>query len=208
MRRTRIAVLAAAIAIAALNAVVLLGGRAGHVEEPVDCAVVLGARVYPDGTPSDVLRDRLDEAVTLYRSGEVSRVLVTGDHGTTHYDEPDAMRSYLVEQGVPREKIFVDHAGFDTYSSMWRARNVFGATRVVVVTQGFHLPRAVWLARRMGMEAEGRASDHHVYRGMAWLELREIVSRTKATLDVARHRRPRFGGPPIDLHGEARATEG
>jgi SanA protein len=191
-----------------VNAVVLRGGRDGHVDGIADCALVLGARVYDDGRPSDVLRDRLDEALALWREGRVKRIVVSGDHASVTYDEPNAMRAYLETRGVPREIIFMDHAGFDTYRSMWRAKNVFGATRIVVVTQRFHLPRALWVARSLGMEAEGRAADRHAYRAIAWMQVREIGSRTKAFLDVAVGRTPHMVGPRIDLEGDGRATAG
>jgi vancomycin permeability regulator SanA len=199
----------ASIALAVVvNAVVLHGGDDGKVAGVADCAVVLGARVYEDGTPSEVLRDRLDEALVLWREHRVKRIVVSGDHATSLYDEPNAMRAYLEARGVPPEIIFMDHAGFDTYSSMWRAKHVFGATRIVVVTQRFHLPRALWVARSLGMEAEGRAADHHVYRSIAWMQMREIGSRTKAFLDVTVRRTPHKVGPRIDLEGDGRVTAG
>jgi SanA protein len=198
------------LVVAGANAAVLEGGSSRHpgVAGTVDCAVVLGAGLRDDGSPSDVLRDRLDESLALYRSGRVTRIIVSGDHQTPAYDEPNAMRTYLEANGVPAEAVFMDHAGLDTYSSMWRARHVFGATRVIVVTQEFHLARAVWCARALGMAAEGSAADRHVYRGIAWLHAREVVSRTKALLDVTVGRRPRHDGPPIDLSGDGRVTAG
>ena len=108
----------------------------------------------------------------------------------------------------PAETIFMDHAGLDTYSSMWRARHVFGATHIVVVTQQFHLARAVWCGRALGMQAEGSAADRHVYRGIAWLQMREVISRTKAVFDVTVGRTPHHDGPPIDLGGDGRVTAG
>lgn len=210
-RRHRITLtLAAAIALAVLgaNLAVLDGGSGGRVAGSVDCALVLGAGVRDDGSPSDVLRDRLDEAIDLHRAGRVTRIIVSGDHRTPHYDEPNAMRVYLEANGVPSSAIFMDHAGLDTYSSMWRARHVFGASRIVVVTQQFHLARAVWCARALGMEAEGSAADRHVYRGIAWLQMREVVSRTKAFVDVTVGRAPRHAGPAVDLTGDGRVTAG
>jgi vancomycin permeability regulator SanA len=197
-----------AAAVLAVNVAVLHGGSGGQLDGPIDCALVLGAGVRDDGTPSDVLRDRLDESLALYRSGRVRRILVSGDHKSAGYDEPNTMRRYLEAAGVPPEAIFMDHAGLDTYSSMWRARHVFGASRVVVVTQRFHLARAVWCARALGMEAEGSAADRHLYRGIAWLQAREIVSRTKAFVDVTVGRAPRHDGPTIDLAGDGRVTAG
>lgn len=198
--------LAAVILVA--NLAVLAGGRGGKVEGAVDCALVLGAGVRDDGSPSDVLRDRLDEALALYRAGRVERIIVSGDHQTAAYDEPNAMRMYLEANGVAPRAVFMDHAGLDTYSSMWRAKHVFGASRIVVVTQQFHLARAVWCARALGMQAEGSPADRHLYRGIAWLHVREVASRTKAFLDVTIGRTPRHAGPTIDLTGDGRSTSG
>ncbi len=211
MRRGRLVLVlfgAVVTAVLAVNLRVLEGGRSGRVEGPVDCALVLGAGLRDDGTPSDILRDRLDEALVLYRAGRVRRILVSGDHERPAYDEPNAMRVYLEANGVPAEAVFMDHAGLDTYSSMWRARHVFGGQRIVVVTQRFHLARAVWCARALGMEAEGSAADRHLYRGIAWLQAREVVSRTKAFVDVTIRRAPRHGGPSVDLAGDGRVTAG
>lgn len=222
MRKRRRLVLALAVAalvagVAAVNLVVLRGGAADFengrndpapLTGPPDCALVLGAGVRDDGTPSDVLRDRLDASLALYRGGRVRKIIVSGDHHTPEYDEPNAMRRYLEGKGVPSADIFMDHAGVDTYSSVWRAKHVFGAERVIVVTQRFHLARAVWVARSLGMEADGSAADRHVYRGIAWLELREVVSRTKAFVDVAVGREARHRGPRIDLEGDGRVTAG
>ncbi|MBX3232170.1 MAG: YdcF family protein [Labilithrix sp.] len=216
-RRLYTAILLVAAAVLATNLIVLTGGRtegpqkrAGRVwgETPdVEIALVLGAAVR-DGRPSDVLRDRLDESLALYRAGRVRKILVSGDHRTAVYDEPNAMRRYLEAKGVPPADIFMDHAGLDTYSSVWRAKHVFGARKLIVVTQQFHLSRAVWCSRALGMEAEGAASDRHLYRGIAWLHAREVVSRTKAFVDVTRRRVPRHGGAPIDLGGDGRVTAG
>jgi SanA protein len=198
------------LVVAGANLAVLHGGSSarGAVVGTADCAVVLGAGLRDDGSPSDVLRDRLDESLVLYRAGRVGRIIVSGEHRTAAYDEPNAMRAYLEANGVPAEVIFMDHAGLDTYSSMWRARHVFGATRIVVVTQEFHLARAVWCARALGMQAEGSAADRHVYRGIAWLQMREVISRTKAVVDVTVGRTPHHEGPPIDLAGDGRVTAG
>lgn len=205
--RLLLAALVVSLAVAAANVAVLAGGREGGVTE-LDCALVLGAGVKDDGTPSDVLRDRLDAALSLYRQRRVSRILVSGDHRTRAYDEPNAMRRYLEARGVPREVIFMDHAGFDTYSSVWRAKHVFGAERLVIVTQDFHLPRALFVARSLGMAAEGASADRRLYRGMVWLHVRETISRAKAFVDIAVARRPRHEGPRIDLRGDGTVTAG
>lgn len=211
-RRTKLLIAMAilAMAMAVANVVVLAGGREGVATSATsfDCALVLGAGVNDDGTPSDVLRDRLDVALALQRTGRVNRILVSGDHRAATHDEPNAMRRYLEVNGVPPEAIFMDHAGFDTYSSVWRAKNVFGAERIVVVTQDFHLSRALFVARSLGMAAEGASADRRVYRGIAWLHARETISRTKAVVDVAVARRPHHEGPHFDLRGDGRATWG
>lgn len=220
MRTRRFLALAAgalALGVLAVNLFVVRGGASDFehaasnpapLTGPPDCALVLGAGVRDDGTPSDVLRDRLDESLALYRAGRVAKIIVSGDHQTVTYDEPNAMRRYLEANGVPPADIFMDHAGVDTFSSVWRAKHVFGAERVIVVTQRFHLARAVWVARELGMEADGSAADRHVYRGIAWLHAREVVSRTKAFVDVAVGREARHRGPRIDLTGDGRVTAG
>jgi SanA protein len=212
--------------VGALNVVVLVRGSsasssaaaaaadaAAAAPEPsasrADCILVLGAGVQEDGTPSWVLHDRLSEALVLYKAGRAKKILVSGDHHTGHYDEPNAMRVWLEAHDVPSEDIFMDHAGVDTYSSMWRAKNIFQAKSIVVVTQRFHLPRAVFLARALGMKAEGSAADRRMYRGAAWFQVREIASRTKAFIDVSVGRTPHHVGPPIPLeNGDGRVTAG
>ena len=201
MSRARKVLLAVAIVallgpVVAGNAVVLREGGArmcAAADAPaVDAIVVLGAGVRADGTPSDMLRDRLETALELYRAGRAPFVLVSGDHGAAAYDEPGTMRAWLEDRGVPADAVVEDHAGFDTYSSMWRARNVFAVHRALVVTQRFHLPRALFVAGRLGLEAAGVSADRQSYRGIAWSELRETASRPKAWLDVATGRTPRF----------------
>jgi vancomycin permeability regulator SanA len=190
-RRTLIGVAALAIVVVICNVVVLRGGKADASARHVDVIVVLGAGVHGD-EPSEVLRDRLETALSLYRSGRASKILVTGDHAKPEYDEPGAMARWLIAAGVPARAIVLDHAGFDTYSSMVRAREVFGVTHAIVVTQRFHLSRALWVARSVGIDAEGAEADRRVYRAAGWFEAREILSRTKAWLDVAVGRRPRY----------------
>jgi SanA protein len=211
VRRRRIALAALALVtglLLATNVVVLTSPPTNvHARRP-DCALVLGAGVAGDGQPSQVLEDRLERALALFRAHEVERILVSGDHRTHAYDEPNTMRSWLEARGVPPCAIFMDHAGTDTYSSVWRARHVFGAERIIVVTQRFHLPRALWLARSLGMDADGAAADRRLYRGAVWFELREVLSRTKAVIDSGRGRRPRHAGPRIPLDGDGRATAG
>jgi len=203
---------ALALAVAACNAAVLRGGTPFAERladgEVADCALVLGARVYADGTVSPVLADRLETGLRLYREGRVRRILVSGDHRAESYDEVNAMRRWLEARGVPESDIFLDHAGFDTYSSMARARDVFHARSVIVATQRFHLPRALYIARSLGLVADGAEADRRRYPGALYSQTREIASRTRAFVDVATGRVPRHLGAPMPLTGDGRVTRG
>jgi SanA protein len=172
----------------ACNVAVLLGGRSTDVKT-AETILVLGAGVAPDG-PSPVLADRLETALTLYREGRAPRFLLSGDRASQYYDEVSAMKKYLLARGVPESAIDLDGGGVDTFSSMARARAVYGVSRAIVVTQAFHLPRAVWLARSMGIEAQGVEADKRTYRGTLWWMLRECLSRPKAWIDVGVGRKP------------------
>lgn len=203
---------AGVVLVAAANAVVLIGGdgstRAADAPH-AQVALLLGAKVLPDGRPSGMLADRIAVAAQLYRAGKVERVLASGDHGTTAYDEVNAMRRELIAHGVPARDVFTDHAGFDTWSSAVRARKVFRVRSALVVTQGFHLARAVWLARRAGLDAHGVGADLHGYGRQGKLsQLREVLARVKAVGDVATGAQPRFLGPAIPITGDAHASAG
>lgn len=199
--------LVAAVTVGA-NAIVVIGGRS-HPAADGGVALVLGAGLRPDGSPSLMLADRLETAARLYREGKVGKILASGDHGTEAYDEASAMRAGLVELGVPDELVFTDHAGFDTWSSVVRAKRVFGATRVTIVSQRFHLARAVWLARRAGLKANGVAADLHPYGSKgSEASAREVLARVKAVGEVVFRRQPKFLGPRIDLNGDGRSTAG
>ena len=157
-------------------------------------ALVLGAQVCPDGTPSAFLAGRLDLAKRLYDAGLVEVILVSGDHGAREHDEPDAMRTYLVDAGVPADKVVADHAGFDTYDSCSRAQRTFGVERLTVVTQGYHLPRAVATCRALGLDAVG-VGDDSVRGTEAWRRgaLRDQVACVKTVLDLVTRRDPVLG---------------
>jgi SanA protein len=195
------------------NAIVLLGaGSAGHdpARAPrAQVALVLGALVQPDGRPSAMLSDRLDAAAALYRDRRVDRILVSGDHSRLDYDEVNAMRRELGRRGVPDADIFTDHAGFDTWSSMVRARKVFEVRSAIVVTQGFHMARALWLGKRAGLEVHGLAADRSGY-GIEGRksDVREVLARVKAIEDVVTNAKPRFLGPKVPITGSAEASRG
>jgi SanA protein len=170
-------------------------------------AIVPGCRVYPDGTPSAMLEDRLAAALALYRAGKVQKILVSGDHGAPEYDEVAAMRRWLEDRGAKGEDVFSDHAGFRTRDTMERAASVFEVKGAIVCTQEFHLARSVFLARRAGIDAVGVPADRRVYLSMRINRLRETYARAGAFLDAnVLHTSPRFHGPKIPITGDGRAT--
>jgi len=171
-----------------------------------DCVLVLGARVYEDGSLSPVLGDRVNTGVSLYFAGAGKKLLLSGDHGQVEYDEVNAMKETALAQGVPEDDVFLDHAGFSTYESMVRLKEVFGGKRVVIVTQSYHLYRAVFVARCLGMEAYGVASDLRPYLKQGYYELRELGARTKDVIYTLFWPAPRYLGEPIDLSGSGKAT--
>ncbi len=214
LRRWFGALLLAAVAVLVL--VLLLNDETerragGNVYRALDApsaeaALVLGARVHAGGVLSDMFRDRVDTAIGLYETGKVEKILVSGDHGRAEYDEVNAAKNYLLAQGVSAEDIFLDHAGFDTYDSIYRARDVFRADSVIIVTQGYHLPRALFVAEGLGLEASGVAADTRVYSGQEGRDLREKLATIKAWLDVALGSRPRYLGDGIPLSGDGRGS--
>lgn len=147
--------------------------------EDVDCIIVLGCQVRPDGSLSDMLHDRLYRGVELYNANVSEKMLMSGDHGEPYYDEVGAMKQFAVDNGVPSENVFMDHAGFSTYETMYRAKEIFQAQKVVIVTQEYHLYRAVYIAEELGLEAYGVASDLRTYRGQSKRDLREVLARCK-----------------------------
>ena len=171
-----------------------------------DCVLVLGAKVYEDGSLSPVLGDRVNTGVSLYFSGAGKKLLLSGDHGQVEYDEVNAMKATALSLGVPEDDVFLDHAGFSTYESMVRLKAVFGGERVVIVTQSYHLYRAVFIARCLGIEAYGVASDLRPYIKQGYYELRELGARTKDVIYTLFWPAPRYLGDPIDLSGSGKAT--
>ena len=179
--------------------------RGSDQVEPAQTAIVLGAYVYgKKGILSPVLQDRVDAAIALYQAGRVQSLLMSGDHGQADYDEVNAMRAYAQAKGVPNQRIFLDHAGFNTYETMVRARKVFLVESAVVVTNRFHLDRAVFLAISQGIRAEGVVADQRRYADAEHYEQREFLARCKAFLYIYLLRpRPTFLGPVIPITGEA-----
>lgn len=174
-----------------------------------DAILVLGARVYADGNVSLMLNDRLITGYELYRSGKAPKIIVSGDHGNKDYDEVNAMKSFLMEKGVPAEDIFMDHAGFSTYESIYRARDVFEVEKMIIASQYYHLMRAIFIARELGVEAYGVSSDKHIYYGvMLKNQLREILARNKdfITAKIIKPL-PKYLGEVIPVTGDGRITD-
>lgn len=171
-----------------------------------DCVIILGAGVYKDNKPSPMLKDRLDEGERLYKAGIASKILVTGDHGQSHYDEVNVMKKYLINAGVPSKDIFMDHAGFTTYDSMYRARDVFGVKKAIVVTQEYHMYRALYICDSLGIKAYGANAAKIRYPGTKLRTVREWLARDKAILSCLFNAKPKYLGVPIDIHGNGDVT--
>lgn len=173
--------------------------------EDVDCIIVLGAGIWGNG-PSPMLEDRLNEAISLHNKNVSAKIVMSGDHGTMDYDEVNVMKNYAIEKGVPSENIFMDHAGFSSYESMYRLKEVFGAKKVVVVTQKYHLFRALYIANQLGLEAYGVNSDPRRYVGATYREIREILARNKDFFGCLLKVKPTYLGEPISLEGSGDIT--
>jgi vancomycin permeability regulator SanA len=174
--------------------------------ENVDCILVLGCRVYEDGTPSHMLEDRLRQGVELYRAGAAPKLLMSGDHGQREYDEVNTMKRFAVAEGVDSRDVFMDHAGFSTYESVYRAKEIFGAEKVIIVTQGYHLHRALYIARQFGLEAYGVAADYRRYTGQTMRDIREVFARNKDVLTAIFQPEPAYLGEKIPISGNGDVT--
>ncbi|MBR0026508.1 MAG: YdcF family protein [Clostridia bacterium] len=171
-----------------------------------DCILVLGAGVWDGGRPSHMLNDRLEVGIALYEAGAAPKLLMSGDHGREEYDEVNVMKDFAVEAGVPSEDVFMDHAGFSTYESMYRARDVFEAKSIVIVTQEYHLYRAIHTARALGLTAYGVSADLRPYRGQAAYDLREILARCKDFAMAIVKPEPTYLGEVIPISGSGDLT--
>lgn len=172
-----------------------------------DCIIVLGCGVWGD-SPTPLLSDRLDAAVALYNAGVAPKILMSGDHGKVDYDEVSVMRQYAIDKGVPSEDIFMDHAGFSTYETMYRAQSIFGIHRAVVVTQKYHLFRALFDASAFGMEVNGTMAEGHEFAAMPRWEAREVLARCKDVFWCLIKPDPTYGGDKIDIRGNGEVTLG
>lgn len=171
----------------------------------IDCAVILGAGVR-NGKPTPMLRDRLLVGIDLYNSGAAKKLIMSGDHGSTDYDEVNIMKSFAVERGVPDEDIFMDHAGFSTYETIYRAKEIFEADNIIIVSQKYHLYRALYIAERLGVKAVGVSADLDTYRGQTKRDLREILARDKDFFKCIFKPKPTYLGDKIPVSGNGNLT--
>ena len=172
-----------------------------------DCIIVLGCKVKSDGSLSHMLRDRLIRATELYNAGAAPKLLMSGDHGQTKYNEVGAMKNYAIENGVPKENVFMDHAGFSTYETIYRAKEVFEAKKVIIVTQEYHLYRALYIAKRLGLDAYGVSCDLNTYAGQSVRDFREILARNKDFFKCIMKPRPKYLGNAIPISGSGDLTD-
>ncbi len=180
------------------NNTILTSKQAAELED-VDCIIVLGCQVKGNGKPSDMLKDRLTRGIELYKSGAAPKIIMSGDHGRKEYDEVGTMKQYAINAGVPSEDIFMDHAGFSTYETVYRAKEIFGADKVVIVTQEYHLYRSLYIAKKLGIKAYGVSSDYHTYIGQSMREYREILARCKDFVITIFKPKPTYLGEKIPI---------
>ena len=195
-----------------INLIIILSTKERIIDEEsakkidnIDCILILGARVIDD-KPCPMLEDRLLQGIELYNQGVASKIIVSGDHGTKGYDEVNAMKDFAIEKGVPSENIFMDHAGFSTYDSIYRAKEVFKAERIIVVTQEYHLYRSLYIAKSIGLEAYGVASDLRKYMGQEMNDIREFLARDKEFFKCIIKPKPKYLGDAIPVNGDGNST--
>lgn len=172
-----------------------------------DCIMVLGCGVYQD-RPTPLLEDRLKRGVAIFQKGASPKILMSGDHGQENYDEVNIMKQYALNAGISEDDIFMDHAGFSTYESMYRAKEIFGIDKMIIVTQKYHISRALYIARMLGIEAYGVASDYRTFSGQFYRDCREILARVKDLFIAIIQPDPTYLGEAIPISGSGTATNG
>ena len=174
----------------------------------VDCILVLGCLVKDNGVPSDMLADRLRRGVELYQMGAAPKLLMSGDHGREDYDEVAAMKRYAVDAGIDSAAVFMDHAGFSTYESVYRAKEIFQCKKILIVSQEYHLYRALYVAQELGLEAYGVGADYRNYRNQTARDLREVLARVKDAGTAILRPIPTYLGDMIPISGNGDKTNG
>lgn len=174
-------------------------------ETDYDCIMILGCGV--DGEqPSLMLTDRLELGIELYKKGYAPKIIMSGDHGREEYDEVNVMKNYAIELGVPSEDIFMDHAGFSTYESMYRAKEIFNVKKMLIVTQKYHLYRAIYDARALGIDAYGFDGKLRSYYGQTYRDIREVLARNKDFIWCIIKPQPKYLGEAIPVWGNGNIT--
>lgn len=173
--------------------------------EGYDCVLVLGCGVWGD-RPSHMLEDRLLVGIELCKNSASKKLLMSGDHGREEYDEVNVMKKFATDRGLSSEDVFMDHAGFSTYESMYRARDIFKAKKVLIVTQEYHLYRAIFVARKLGLDAYGVTSDLRDYGGQIFRDIREILARNKDLVYTILQPEPTYLGESIPVWGDGNLT--
>ncbi len=179
--------------------------EAANIDE-VDCIIVLGCQVRDDGSLSHMLRDRLMRGLEVYNAGAAPKLLMSGDHGRKDYDEVGAMKQYAIDNGVPSENVFMDHAGFSTYETVYRAKEIFEADKVIIITQEYHLYRALYIAEQLGIEAYGVSADLNRYAGQSMRDFREVLARCKDWAMCIIKPEPTYLGEAIPVSGNGDLT--
>lgn len=174
--------------------------------DDIDCIVVLGCGVWSDSTPSHMLEDRLKTGIECYNNGVAPKIIMSGDHGREDYNEVKVMKNYAVNNSVPSQDVFMDHAGFSTYDTIYRAKEVFCAEKIVIVTQEYHLYRALYVAQSLGLEAWGVSADYRQYRGQFMRDAREILARAKDFVKCIFKPKPTYLGDSIPVNGNGDVT--
>lgn len=175
-----------------------------ELSSKADCILILGCGIRDEETPSDMLRDRLDKGIELYQAGVSDKILVSGDNGQEEYNEVHVMLHYLLNKKIPARDIFCDHAGFSTYDSIYRSNSIFGAKNIIVISQKYHLYRALFIAKKLGINAEGVPANFHLYSGTAYREIREILARDKDFIKSNLKLSPKYEGEQIPLNGDSK----
>ena len=184
---------------------ILTSTEASNLED-VDAILILGCQVKETGYPSAMLRDRLNRGIELYQLDASNKIIMSGDHGREEYDEVNTMKQFAIDEGIPSSDIFMDHAGFSTYESMYRAKEIFGVEKIIIVTQEYHLYRAIYDAQALGIEAYGVSSDYFRYSGQLYRDFREVLARVKDYGYTLVKPKPTYLGDTIPINGDGNIT--
>jgi len=176
------------------------------IDKKLDCILILGAGLNEYGKPSMMLKERLDKGIELYKENASAKIIVSGDHGSVDYDEVNVMKEYILEAGIPSEDIFMDHAGFSTYDSVYRAKEIFGVESLYIVTQKYHLYRALYIADKLDLEAYGSDAQEKVYSGQTYRDGREFLARIKDFLKAMIKPEPKNIGEEISVRTSGTIT--